>query len=203
MLLIKIPMSTLNIGLCVIIKLCYNNNTRQKTFNCFQLFGAIPRLHRRSCGLYLARLWVSPATKFRRRGPNVCSCALNRKVLRFFKCQCSCKMTLVTKERMSAKASSPILGTVVWTGVCSEPRSSRLNFSGRPGIYAVLVKCWYHLSAFRANVCGYTTNFIHWTRVMRESFSSTVDAHIFLICSSACRRLADLLLAVRDGTMGG
>uniref|UniRef100_A0A3Q1BNN2 Uncharacterized protein n=1 Tax=Amphiprion ocellaris TaxID=80972 RepID=A0A3Q1BNN2_AMPOC len=52
-----------------------------------------------------------------------------------------------------------------------------VNFSGRPGMYAVLVKCWYHLSAFRAK--------------------------IFLTCSSTCRSRADLLLAVREATIGG
>uniref|UniRef100_A0A665WZ31 Uncharacterized protein n=1 Tax=Echeneis naucrates TaxID=173247 RepID=A0A665WZ31_ECHNA len=36
-----------------------------------------------------------------------------------------------------------------------------------------------------------------------ESLSATGEAHIFFTCSSTCRFRADLLLAVREGTMGG
>uniref|UniRef100_A0A3Q4IER6 Histidine triad nucleotide binding protein 2 n=1 Tax=Neolamprologus brichardi TaxID=32507 RepID=A0A3Q4IER6_NEOBR len=38
---------------------------------------------------------------------------------------------------------------------------------------------------------------------MRDSLSSTEEVHIFFTCSSICRRRADLLLAVREGTIGG
>uniref|UniRef100_A0A8C4NWL8 Uncharacterized protein n=1 Tax=Dicentrarchus labrax TaxID=13489 RepID=A0A8C4NWL8_DICLA len=87
-------------------------------------------------------------------------------------CQCSCKITRVTMERRSANASSSIPGTAA---------------GGEPGIYAVLVKCWYHLSA-----C-----------LTRESFSSTGEAQIFCTCCRAFCRRADLLLAVTEWTMGG
>lgn len=40
-------------------------------------------------------------------------------------------------------------------------------------------------------------------RVMRDSLSSTEEVHIFFTRSSICRRRADLLLAVREGTIGG
>lgn len=156
----------------------------------------------------LTRTLAIPLVKFFRKGATVCCSCLWRCACPFWTWHLSCRRELQTRLRISDNETSSIwiIGVGLTLPAMSTPSASWTDpeyFCGNPLINAVLVKCWYHLSAFKANVCGYTTYFIRSNLVRDVSFSFTLHPRRWSKNSVTRRRLADRLLAVRDGRTGG